>query len=63
MKKKTSRVYNVRRSVDMGPFELIAPLVPTPAYGDRGLESGKQHRYTVSASRHGGQRKRSVGPP
>jgi len=41
--------YNVRRSVDMGPFELIAPLLPTPAYGDRGLESGKQYRYTVTA--------------
>jgi len=41
--------YNVRRSVDMGPFELIAPLVPTPAYADRGLESGKQYRYTVTA--------------
>ena len=41
--------YNVRRSVDMRPFELIAPLVPTPAYGDRAVEPGKQYRYTVSA--------------
>jgi hypothetical protein len=41
--------YNVRRSADMGPFELIAPLLATPAYDDRAVESGKQYRYTVSA--------------
>lgn len=41
--------YNVRRSVDMGPFEIVAQLVPTPAYSDRAAEPGKQYRYTVTA--------------
>jgi hypothetical protein len=41
--------YNVRRSVDMGPFEVVARSIATPAYGDRAVETGKQYRYTVSA--------------
>jgi len=41
--------YNVFRAVDDGPFELIAPGVPLPAYNDTRIEAGKRYRYAVSA--------------
>jgi hypothetical protein len=41
--------YNVRRSLNDGAYELVARLLPTPAYSDSAVESGKQYRYTVTA--------------
>jgi fibronectin type 3 domain-containing protein len=41
--------YNVLRSLDGGPFEIVGPMLSTPAYSDRAVEAGKQYRYTVSA--------------
>jgi hypothetical protein len=41
--------YNVYRSVEGGPFEKIASLIPVPAYRDLKVESGKKYRYAISA--------------
>jgi hypothetical protein len=43
------RGYNVYRSVDGGPAERIASLIPDPAFSDRQIEPGKKYRYSVSA--------------
>ena len=40
---------NIFRSVDNGPFVMIAPLVEAPTYSDSKIESGKKYRYRVSA--------------
>lgn len=41
--------YNVRRSTAGGAFELVARMLPSPAYSDAAVESGKQYRYTITA--------------
>ena len=43
------RGYNIFRSVDNGPFAMIAPLVDIPTYSDSKVEAGKKYRYEVSA--------------
>jgi hypothetical protein len=41
--------YNVFRSVNNGPFAMIAPLIEAPTYSDSKIEAGKKYRYAVSA--------------
>jgi hypothetical protein len=41
--------YNVFRSVDGGPFELIAPLINAPTYSDMNVQPGKTYRYQISS--------------
>ncbi|MBZ5672800.1 MAG: hypothetical protein LAP61_01000 [Acidobacteriia bacterium] len=43
------RGYNVFRSVDNGPFVMIAPLIEAPTYSDSKVEAGKKYRYEISA--------------
>jgi hypothetical protein len=43
------RGYNIFRSVDNGPFAMIAPLIDIPTYSDSTVETGKKYRYTISA--------------
>lgn len=43
------RGYNLFRSVDNGPFAMIAPLIEVPAYSDSKIEAGKKYRYAISA--------------
>jgi fibronectin type 3 domain-containing protein len=43
------RGYNVFRSVDGGPPQKIAELLPTPAFSDTNVERGKKYKYTISA--------------
>jgi hypothetical protein len=46
---KDFRGYNVYRSIDGGPFEKIADLIPAPTFSDNKIEAGKKYRYEVSA--------------
>jgi hypothetical protein len=41
--------YNVFRSVDGGPFELIAPMIDAPTYSDMKVQPGKTYRYQISS--------------
>ncbi len=41
--------YNVYRSTDGGPFELIAPSITAPTYSDRAVQAGKKYGYAVSS--------------
>lgn len=41
--------YNLFRSVDGGPFELLAGGVTVPAYEDRNVVEGSSYRYTVTS--------------
>jgi hypothetical protein len=43
------RGYRVYRATGGGPFEVIAPMLDTPAYSDHQVESGKKYRYAVTA--------------
>ncbi len=43
------RGYNVFRSVDNGPFERVASLIPAATYHDTDVQTGKTYRYQVSA--------------
>ena len=41
--------YNVFRSVDNGPYEKVAALIPAATYHDTEVQAGKTYRYQVSA--------------
>ena len=43
------RGYVLYRSVNGGPLEKTGGLLPTPAYSDHAVETGKRYRYQVSA--------------
>lgn len=43
------RGYRVYRAPEGGQFQVVAPMVDTPAYSDHQIESGKKYRYAVSA--------------
>lgn len=43
------RGYDVFRSVDNGPFEKVASLIPAATYHDADVQAGKTYRYQVSA--------------
>lgn len=44
------RGYNVFRSIDNGPFERVASLIPAATYHDTDVQPGKTYRYQVSAA-------------
>ena len=41
--------YNVFRSVDNGPYEKVASVIPAATYHDTNVQAGKTYRYQVSA--------------
>jgi len=50
-----ARHYSIKRAVEGGDYETIAVEITTPSFADRTVETGRIHRYVVSAVNDAGE--------